>query len=104
MARCRHFGTCRLRGNESELRHVAARDTRRHELPQPALDRAEDAELAHLGLEGGAFHAEPGGGAAGAAEDPAGVAQDLQDVAALDGVEAAVVGTAIAARRTRHGP
>ena len=47
------------------------------------LDWAADVEFAHAGLEGGALHAEDGGGAFGAGDAPFGLAESAEDVLAL---------------------
>src|SRR6185436_3299277 len=44
---------------------------------------AFDAELPHLGVQGGALHAEPRGSAVGAGDHAPGIAQRLQDHVAL---------------------
>ena len=47
------------------------------------LDGAADVEFAHAGLEGGALHAEDGGGAFGAGDAPFGLTEGAEDVLAL---------------------
>jgi len=58
----------------------------------PTSDGAVDAEFAHAGLQGGAFHAEDGGGSFGAGDAPLGLAQDLENVLALRFVQGAESG------------
>ena len=44
------------------------------------LHRAADAELAHAGLQGGAFHAQNGGSAAGSGDAPLGLLESAENV------------------------
>src|SRR5580698_1083290 len=55
----------------------------RHAIATGILDGAADVEFAHAGLEGGALHAEDGGGAFGAGDAPFGLAKSAEDVLAL---------------------
>ncbi len=70
---------------------AGAAGTMRKELPRERLwgrglaelDRAADAELAHAGLESGAFDVEKNGGAFGAGDAPLGLFKGAEDVLAF---------------------
>ena len=73
-------GTLEERGRMMKLRRRIRTADLSARAENSALFLASDAELLNLGLEGGAFHAEPGGGPCRSTDHPVALLQGLEDV------------------------